>query len=215
VNPAPWANDAGPRPLIRVALLDDHPVVITGLQRLLASANDIDVVASAGDPASLARGLNGRRADVVIMDYDPARSNALAVCRRVKSRETPPRVLFYTAYVSPALAIAARAAQADGLVDKSEPAAVLLDALRRVADGATVIPTVDRDAFEAGVARLDDSDLPVFAMLLDGATVTGIAAALRSDERDAVRRAHRVVERLRPRLRGDGHYGSTSPRRIA
>ena len=91
--------------MIRVALLDDHPVVLTGLQRLLASANDVDVVAAAGDPASLAQALDGRRADIVIADYDPTRNDTLAVCRRVKSRSEPPRVLLYTAYASPALAI--------------------------------------------------------------------------------------------------------------
>ena len=187
--------------VIRVALLDDHPVVLTGLQRLLASAGDVDVVAAAGDPASLARALDGRRADVVIMDYDPARGDALAVCRRVKSRTAPPRVLLYTAYATPALAIAARAAQADGLVDKSEPAAVLLNAIRRIADGETVLPTIGREAFEAGVARLDDSDLPVFTMLLRGATIVGIADALRCDERVAALRARRVVDRLSPRPR--------------
>jgi DNA-binding NarL/FixJ family response regulator len=198
--------------VIRVALLDDHPVVLTGLQRLLASAHDVDVVAAAGDPASLARALEGRCADIVIADYDPTRNDTLAVCRRVKSRGGAPRVLLYTAYASPALAIAARAAQADGLLDKGEPASALLDAIRRIANGETVIPPVGREAFEAAVSRLDDRDLPLFAMLLDGETVSGIAEALRSDEHDAARRAHRVVQRLRPR---DAHYGSTSPRLIA
>jgi DNA-binding NarL/FixJ family response regulator len=198
--------------MIRVALLDDHPVVLTGLQRLLAPANDVRVVAAAGDPASLARALDGQRADIVIADYDPARIDTLAVCRRVKSRDGAPRVLLYTAYASPALAIAARAAQADGLLDKSEPASALLDAVRRIANGETVIPPVGREAFEAAVSRLDDRDLPLFALLLDGETVSGIADALRSDERDAARRAHRVVQRLRPR---DAYYGSTSPRLIA
>ena len=202
--------------MIRVALLDDHPVVLTGLQRLLASANDVDVVAAAGDPTSLARALDGRRADIVIADYDPTRNDTLAVCRRAKSRAEAPRMLLYTAYASPALAIAARAAQADGLVDKSEPASALLNAIRRIANGETVIPTVGPEAFEAAVSRLDERDLPLFAMLLDGESVSGIADALRSDERDAARRAHRVVQRLRPRLPRDGHdYGSTSPRRIA
>ena len=108
-------------------------------------------------------------------------------------------MLFYTAYTSPALVIAARAAQADGLVDKSEPARVLLDAIRRVTGGETVIPPVDPGAFEAAAARLDERDLPVFELLLDGVPTTGLAAMLASDERDTARRAQRVVRRLRPR----------------
>ncbi len=62
------------------------------------------------------------------------------------------------------------------------------------------MPTVSRGEFEAAVARLEDSDLPIFAMLLDGAPVPTIAEGLRTDETDAARRAQRVVGRLRPRL---------------
>jgi DNA-binding NarL/FixJ family response regulator len=186
--------------MIRLALLDDHPVVLRGLRRLLDPAGDVEVLAAAGDAVTLAKELNGRRADILVTDYDPARGDALAMCRRVKSRDSAPRVLLYTAYASPALAVAARAAHADGLIDKSEPAAVLLDAIRRIARGETVIPSVDREAFESAVARLHDHDLPVFAMLLDGLPMTDIAQALRSDEAEAARRVQRVVRRLRPRF---------------
>ncbi len=109
-------------------------------------------------------------------------------------------MLIYTAYSSPALTVAARAAQADGLLDKSEPAAALLDAIHRIADGETVMPTVGRDDFEASAARLDTSDIPILAMLLDGASVAEIAASLRTDPQEATRRSRRIVRRLRPRL---------------
>jgi DNA-binding NarL/FixJ family response regulator len=186
--------------VIRVALLDDHPVVLTSLQRLLEPARDVVVLAAAADEVALARALAGRRADVVIMDYDPARGDTLALCRRMKRRHAPPCVLFYTAYASPALAIAARAAQADGLVGKGAPAATLLSAIRRIAEGETVMPDVRPEDFEAALTRVDERDRPIFAMLLEGVGALGIADALRLDERQAARRTERVVERLRPRL---------------
>jgi DNA-binding NarL/FixJ family response regulator len=160
----------------------------------------MEVLAAAADQVALARALDGRRPDVLVVDYDPARGDALALCRRIKSRPGTPRVLIYTAYAGPALTVAARAAQADGLVDKKAPVQALTAAIRRIAAGATVMPTVSRGAFEAAVERLDDADLPVFAMLLDGAPVPTIAEGLRTDEREAARRAQRIVGRLRPRL---------------
>jgi DNA-binding NarL/FixJ family response regulator len=132
--------------MIRLALLDDHSVVLGGLQRLLSPARDMEVLAAASDEVALARALRGRRPDVLIVDYDPARGDALALCRRVKARPDTPRVLIYTAYASPALAIAARAAQADGLLDKSEPVAALIAAIRRIADGDTVVRRSARGA---------------------------------------------------------------------
>jgi DNA-binding NarL/FixJ family response regulator len=186
--------------MIRLALLDDHPAVLVGLQRLLAPARDMEVLAAAADEVTLARQLDGRRPDVLIVDYDPGRGDALALCRRVKARPGTPYVLIYTAYGNAALAVAARAAQADGLVDKSEPAPALVAAIRRIAHGENVIPTVSRDDFEAAVGRLDDTDLPIFAMLLDGAPVPAIAEGLQTDEREAAHRVQKIVARLRPRL---------------
>ena len=186
--------------MIRLAVLDDHPAVLVGLQRLLAPARDMEVLAAAADEVTLARELDGRRPDVLIVDYDPGRGDALALCRRVKARPDTPCVLIYTAYSCAALAVAARAAQADGLVDKSQPAPMLISAIRQVAHGERVIPKVSRGDFEAAVARLDETDLPIFAMLLDGAPVPAIAEELQTGEREAGHRAQKVVARLRPRL---------------
>lgn len=125
--------------MIRLGVLDDHPAVLAGLRRLLEHARDIEVLASAEDEVALARELRGRRIDVLVVDYDPHRGDALALCRRVKARQEGPRVLIYTAYASPSLAVAAREAQADGVLDKSAPAADVLEAIRLIANGETLI----------------------------------------------------------------------------
>jgi DNA-binding NarL/FixJ family response regulator len=187
--------------MLRVALLDDHPAVLAGLRRLIDSEPDLTVAAVAPTAAELARELDGLRPDLLILDYDLARDDGLAHCRRIKSRPNPPAVIIYSAYAGPALTLAARAAQADGVIDKAAPVHRLLTALRRVANGQEVLRPVPRDAFESAVARLDDDDLPVFAMLLDREPLDSIAEALRTDPAEVTRRAQRIVGRLRPRLR--------------
>jgi len=192
--------DADSVPMLRVALLDDHPAVLAGLRRLIDAEPDLKVAATAASAPDLARELNGCRPDVLILDYDLARDDGLAHCRRIKSRPNPPAVIIYSAYAGPALTLAARAAQADGLVDKAAPVKTLLSAVRRAAGGDIVMSPVAPDAFEAAVARLDDDDLPVFAMLLDREPLESIAEALRADRAEISRRAQRIVSRLRPRL---------------
>jgi DNA-binding NarL/FixJ family response regulator len=185
--------------MLRIALLDDHPAVLAGLRRLIDAEPDLRVVAVAASAPELARKLNGLRPDVVILDYELARDDGLAHCRRIKSRPNPPAVIIYSGYAGPALTLAARAAQADGVVDKSGPVQTLLSAVRRAAGGEVVLGPVPRTAFEAAVARLEDEDLPVFAMLLDREPLYEIAATLRVDAAEIDRRAQRVVGRLRPR----------------
>jgi DNA-binding NarL/FixJ family response regulator len=192
--------------MLRVALLDDHPAVLAGLRRLIDSEPDLTVAAVASNAAELDRGLDGRRPDVLILDYDLARDDGLAHCRRIKSRPHPPGVIIYSAYTGPALTLAARAAQADGVVDKAAPVPSLLTAVRRVANGEEAMAPIPRDVFESAVARLDDDDLPVFAMLLDREPLDAIAQVLRTDRADIGRRAQRIVGRLRPRLARQGQH---------
>jgi DNA-binding NarL/FixJ family response regulator len=197
--------------MLHVALLDDHPAVLAGLRRLIDSEPDMAVAAVASSAHSLARELDGLRPDVLVLDYDLARDDGLSHCRRIKSRPQPPAVIIYSAYAGPALTLAARAAQADGVVDKAEPVQTLLTALRRVARGEVVLPPVPHDVFEAAVARLEDDDLPVFAMLLDREPRDSIARALRIDEAEAGWRAQRIVGRLRPRLGARAEHPAVQP----
>jgi two-component system, NarL family, response regulator DevR len=187
--------------MVRVALLDDHPAVLAGLRRLIEPEPDLAVVGATGDPGQLAPLLDRSRPDVLVLDHDLARADGLSHCLRVKRRARPPAVVVYAAYTSPALALAARAAGADGLVDKAHPVRLLLDAIRTAAEGGRVIPGVPQHAYAAAVERIDDADLPVLAMLLDGTTVEGIAAALRRDPGEVAWRAQRIVGRLCPGLR--------------
>jgi two-component system response regulator DevR len=184
-----------------VALLDDHPAVLAGLKRLIDAQPDLAVVAAAPTSPELALQLDGARPDVLVVDYDLTRGDGLAHCRRIKSRRRPPAVLIYSVYASAALTLAARAAHADGVVDKAEPVRALLNAIRRVADGETIMPAIPRDDYDAAVARIHDADLPVLAMLLDGEPLEAIAEALRADRAEVAWRAQRIVGRLRPRIR--------------
>ena len=184
--------------MIRLALLDDHPAVLVGLQRVIEQEPDIAVVSAAPTAPELARHLGGRRADVLVVDHDVARSDGLSQCRRIKDRPRPPAVIIYSAFASQTLALPARVAHADAVVDKTGPVSSLLAAIRSVARGETMLPSVPRAAYDAATARLDSEDLPIFAMLLGGETVPAIAKALRTETDEIAWRAQRIIGRLRP-----------------
>ncbi len=184
--------------MIRLALLDDHPAVLVGLQRVIEQEPDIVVVGAAPTAPQLARQLDNTRADVLVVDHDVARSDGLSQCRRIKDRPRPPGVIIYSAFDKQALALPARVAHADAVVDKAEPVSSLLAAIRTVARGETLLPPVPRAAYDAATTRLDSEDLPVFAMLLDGENVPAIAGALRAQTDEIAWRAQRIIGRLRP-----------------
>lgn len=184
--------------MIRLALLDDHPAVLVGLQRVIEQEPGIAIIGAAPTAPELARELDGRRPDVVVVDHDVARSDGLSQCRRIKDRPQPPGVIVYSAFDEQTLALPARVAHADAVVDKAEPVSSLLAAIRAVARGETRLPSVVRGTYDAAASRLDSEDLPIYAMLLDGETTTTIADALRVESEEIAWRAQRIIGRLRP-----------------
>jgi DNA-binding NarL/FixJ family response regulator len=189
--------------VIRVAVLDDHPAVLAGLRRLLETTGDLTPVAAAETPDQLFGALKTRRADVAVLDYDLERGDGLGVCQRLKERVRPPRVVIYSAYAGPALALAAHIAGADAVVDKRAPAAELLAAVRRVAGGESAVPAVPSEIRETVLRRLPPDEVPVAGMRLAGTSQEGIAETLDVDRADVARRVRRIVARVAPTLTGE------------
>jgi DNA-binding NarL/FixJ family response regulator len=186
--------------MLALALLDDHPAVLIGLRRLLEPQPDMTVIAAAATVDELSRQLNRSAPDVLVLDYDLTRGDGLMHCLQVKRRPRPPAVVVYSAYSGDGLALAARAAGADAVIDKAEPVPHLLDAIRRAATGRRTLPDVPHAAYRAAVATLDDEDLPILAMLLDRAPVDDMAQALNKSRAQVSWQSQRIIARLRPTL---------------
>ena len=123
---------------IRVAIVDDHPVVAEGTAALLRAQPDLEVVAVADSlEAARAAGLDrAATADVVLLDIRLGDDSGLRFLSRAEAR---PAVLVLTAYDYPQYAEAARRLGAAGLVIKTAPVAELAAAIRTVAAGGAVV----------------------------------------------------------------------------
>ena len=178
---------------IRVVVVDDHEAVRTGLERVFERSPGFDSVSALADDRDLFALLQREPVDVVVLDYDLERTDGLSLCLRIKQRRKPPAVVIYSGYAAPALVLAATVAQADAVVHKADPVDVLLGALRRLTDGDRLLASPAPDLLEAAAARLDAADVPVMALLLHGIRTPDIAQTLALGEREAARRARRVV----------------------
>ena len=181
---------AGP---IGVVVVDDHEAVRTGLERVLDRAPGLEPVAGYADDRQLFSLLARESVDVAVLDYDLERGDGLSLCWRLKQRDEPPAVVIYSGYAGPGLAFAATVAQADAVVGKADPVGVLLSAIRRLAAGERLLERPAPELVEAAAARLPVEDLPVMALLADGATSSEIEQALGLDTREVGRRARRVI----------------------
>jgi DNA-binding NarL/FixJ family response regulator len=178
---------------IRVVVVDDHEAVRTGLERVLDRAPGLEAVAGFADDREFLSLMGRERVDVAVLDYDLERGDGLSLCWRLKQRNDAPAVVIYSGYAGPSLVFAATVAQADAVVSKAEPVDLLLGTIRRLAAGEGLLDPPAPDFLEAAAARLPAEDLPVMALLADGADTADIAQALGLEAKEVARRARRVI----------------------
>jgi DNA-binding NarL/FixJ family response regulator len=135
--------------MIRVFLLDDHEVVRRGLVALLESAGDIEVAGESGLAQEAARRIPALRPDVAILDARLPDGSGIDVCRDVRSTDPTIRALILTSYQDDEALFSAIMAGASGYVLKQIKGTDLIDAVRRVAAGQSLLdPGVTQQVLE-------------------------------------------------------------------
>lgn len=120
-------------------LLDDHEVVRRGLADLLESSGDIEVVGESGLAQEAARRIPALRPDVAILDARLPDGNGIDVCRDVRAVDSSIKGLILTSYEDDEALFAAIMAGASGYVLKQIRGTDLVDAVRRVAAGQSLL----------------------------------------------------------------------------
>jgi two-component system, NarL family, response regulator DevR len=124
---------------IRVFLLDDHEIVRRGLVDLLGSTTDIVVVGEAGTAGEALRRIPAARPDVAILDARLPDGNGIDVCRDIRSAHPEVRCLILTSYDDDEALFAAVMAGAAGYLLKQIGGTSLIDAVRAVAAGRSLM----------------------------------------------------------------------------
>jgi DNA-binding NarL/FixJ family response regulator len=126
---------------IRVLLADDQALLRGTFRLLIDSEPDMEVVAEAGTGAGAVAGARDARADVVLMDIRMPDVDGIEATRRITGDEALAgvKVLILTTYETDDLVVAALRAGASGYLGKGTEPAVLLDAIRTVAAGESLL----------------------------------------------------------------------------
>jgi DNA-binding NarL/FixJ family response regulator len=135
--------------VIRVFLLDDHEVVRRGLADLLQAEGDIEVVGESASAPEAARRIPALRPDVAVLDARLPDGNGIDVCRDVRAVDPSIKGLILTSYEDDEALFAAIMAGAAGYVLKQIRGTDLVDAVRRVAGGQSLLdPAVTQRVLE-------------------------------------------------------------------
>jgi two-component system response regulator DevR len=165
---------------IKVFLLDDHEVVRRGLRQLLEDAGDIEVVGESGLAAEATSRIPALRPDVAVLDARLPDGSGIDVCRDVRSVDPTIRALILTSYDDDEALFAAILAGAAGYVLKQIGGHDLVDTVRRVAAGQSLIDpalmarVLDRvrqgDQGPEELASLTDREREILGLVAQGLT---------------------------------------------
>jgi two-component system, NarL family, response regulator DevR len=174
--------------MIRVFLLDDHEVVRAGLKDLLQQDGDIEVVGESGSAPEAARRIPALRPDVAVLDARLPDGNGIDVCREIRSVDPSIQGLILTSYEDDEALFAAIMAGAAGYVLKQIRGTDLVDTVRRVAAGQSMLdPAVTQRVLERirrGVetpdelASLTEQERRILLHVAEGLTNREIAAKM-------------------------------------
>lgn len=140
------ADDVQP---IRVLLVDDDPLVCSGLELILSTTDDIRVVGTAADSDQAVPAAQQHFPDVVLLDVRMARVDGIAATKALCALPSPPRVIVLTTFDADDIVMRAIGAGAAGFLLKTAPAPEIIAAIRNVhaGDGA-LSPRSARRVFE-------------------------------------------------------------------
>jgi two-component system response regulator DevR len=163
----------------RVFLLDDHEVVRRGLRELLNAEDDLEVVGEAGTVQEAYDRIPATSPDVAVLDVRLPDGNGIEACREIRSRHPETRCIMLTSFSDDEAVYAAIMAGAAGYVLKQVRGTDLVNGIRRVAAGDSLLdPSVTTRVLERirhrddvdELAALTDQERAILELIAEGLT---------------------------------------------
>jgi DNA-binding NarL/FixJ family response regulator len=168
---------------IRVLLVDDHLVVRAGIEGILNSQADIEVVGEASNGIEAVRLNQTLQPDVILMDLQMPEMDGLTAIRAIHEKANPPHILVLTTYDTDADIVQAIQAGATGYLLKDTPREDFFAAVRQVARGESVLTPVVASRLMAHMRapaeeQLSGRELEVLTLVSQGHSNKDIARQL-------------------------------------
>jgi NarL family two-component system response regulator LiaR len=193
--------------LIRIIIVDDHPVIRYGLGQMIGAADDIEIVGELEDIDGLAEMLASSNADIVLLDLELEHSHGVEALRTLRENSPSARVIIYTAHDDEERIVQAAKLGIDGYMMKGSPPEQLIDAIYSVYDGGSAIqPSVagklmrhmstSSNKEENPGAHFSKREKQVLELLSKGKTNKSIGSTLFISESTVKFHVHAILNKL-------------------
>lgn len=193
---------------IKVLLVDDHEVLRIGLRTLFMEAGNFQVVGEAGTMAGAVADALRLKPNVVLMDVRLPDGSGIDACRTIRAAHPATRVLFLTSFADDDAVLATILAGADGFLLKEVTSEQLIDAVKVVSQGQSILdPAVTQrvlskvrslaaPASQDKREALSPQEERVLALVAEGKTNKEIAAFLHLSDKTVGHYLENIFQKL-------------------
>jgi DNA-binding NarL/FixJ family response regulator len=191
--------------MIRIVVADDHTIVREGLKRILSGAADLQILGEAQNGNEVMARVRELEFDVLLLDMSMPGKSGIELIKQVRAENPKLRILVLSMHEEDQYAVRAIKAGASGYLTKESASDQLVSAIRKVASGGAFITSGVAEQLALGVmpdaagpphSALSDREFQVFRAIVDGKSVTDIAAELNLSVKTVSTHKARILEKM-------------------
>ena len=190
---------------LKIMIVDDHDIVRKGLAMLVSRQDDLSVVAEAGTVAEAVEKARESGPDVVVMDIRLPDGTGIEACRDIRDENPDVKVLMLTSYSDEEAVMGSIMAGASGYLLKEIRSQEIVDAIRRVGAGqslldpsvtASVLERVRRGKEPDALAQLTEQEQRILELIADGQTNREIAGQINLSDKTVKNYVSNILGKL-------------------
>lgn len=189
---------------IKVLIADDHPLFRRGLKHAFSETSDIEVIDEAESGDELLKKIKNKDLTVVLLDIAMPGKNSLEVLKQLKTEKPKLPILVLSVYPEDQYAVRYIKAGASGYLTKESAADLLMEAVRKVAQGGKFASQrmTEKLAFDFNNSdkplhdTLSDREYQVFCMISSGQSLTEIGVELSLSVKTISTHRTRILEKM-------------------
>ena len=190
---------------LKILIVDDHDIVRKGLAMLVSRQEDLSVVAEAGTVAEAVEKARESHPDVVVMDIRLPDGSGIEACRDIRDENGDIKVLMLTSYSDEEAVMGSIMAGASGYLLKEIRSQEIVDAIRKVGAGqslldpsvtAGVLERVRRGRDEDVLAQLTEQEQRILELIADGQTNREIAGQINLSDKTVKNYVSNILGKL-------------------
>jgi DNA-binding NarL/FixJ family response regulator len=190
---------------LKILIVDDHDIVRRGLAMLISRQEDLSVVAEAGTVAEAVEKARESVPDVVVMDIRLPDGTGIEACREIRDENNDIKVLMLTSYSDEEAVMGSIMAGASGYLLKEIRSQEIVDAIRTVGAGqslldptvtASVLERVRRGKEEDVLAQLTEQEQKILELIAEGQTNREIAGQINLSDKTVKNYVSNILGKL-------------------